>query len=555
MSKPSPKTEVVAVGFIILATLIAYIPAIRGGFVWDDDAYVYNNKTLRSADGLRQIWFDFKATPQYYPMVHTSYWLEYRLWGLNPAGYHIINVLLHVISVVLLWRILTILQVPGALVVAAIFAIHPVHVESVAWITERKNVLSGVFYLGAALCYLRYAFIAKDSSSFRGRVRFYVASLVLFVCALFSKTVACTLPVALLLMLWWKRKRISLSNIRTLIPFFVIGITFGLLTVWLEKHRVGAVGVEWEFSIVERCLIAGRAVCFYATKLIWPRQLTFIYPRWNVDAGIWWQYVFLVVVLIASVALWLGRNRFGTGPFVAVLFFTITLAPALGFFNVYPFRYSFVADHFQYLASIGLIVLVVITCFLMAARLGSRAKIAAKVVVILVLLVLGTLTWNQCHIYKDRQSLWQDTLKKSPRSFMACNNLGAILYLQGEVDRAVSYFREAIKIYPDYAEAHNNLAFALATYPGPDLYNPNEAIYHVKRAIELQKYADLTTLDTLAAAYAAAGQFEKAVTFAEKALQLADAHKKLEDANEITERLELYRQGKPYRLSTQKEIH
>ena len=252
-------------GLLVVLTLAAYVPTAKCGYVWDDFLRVHDNPMLRSLEGLRHIWFRIDAARyQYYPMTQTTYWLEYHLWELDPTGYHVVNVLLHAVNAVLLWRLLTVLQVPGAWVAAAVFALHPVQVESVAWITQRKNVLSGLFYFGAALAYLRYARVSGNGSGGERSVSFYALSLVLFLCALVSKTVTCTLPAVLLLLLWWKRPRVGWREFGPLVPHFVIGIAFGLLTAGLETdpHRVGAVGKAWDYSPVDRCLIAGRASCF-----------------------------------------------------------------------------------------------------------------------------------------------------------------------------------------------------------------------------------------------------------------------------------------------------
>ena len=229
--------------FLVAATMIAYQPVWHAGFIWDDDDYVINNPTLRSLAGLRQIWCHLAATPQYYPLVHTSFWLEYHLWGLNPPGYHIVNVLLHALAAILLWRLLARLRLPGAWLAAAIFALHPVAVESVAWVTERKNVLAAVFYFAAALAYLRITGEAADGGKqIRGSLRWYFLSLALFVAALLSKTVACSLPAAMLLAIWWKRGRIAGRDVWSLLPFFAAGMAMGLMTSWLERIHVGARG-------------------------------------------------------------------------------------------------------------------------------------------------------------------------------------------------------------------------------------------------------------------------------------------------------------------------
>ena len=425
---------------LVVLTFVAYWPAIRdGGFIWDDDDYITANKTLRDVGGLKDIWMSPKATPQYYPLVHTGYWIEYRLWGLDPTGYHATNVLLHALVSVLLWRLLRRLAVPGAWLAAGLFALHPVHVESVAWITERKNVLSGVFYLASMLVYLKW-----EDANFSGqrRPRAYFGSLLLFVCALLSKTVTVSLPAALLLVAWWKQGRGGnperaeespvrwwVGRILPLVPFFVIGLGFSILTVWLEKHHVGARGADWDLSWIERCLIAGRALWFYLGKLLWPAGLCFNYPRWEMHAGIWWQYGFPLGFAALLVLLWAGRKRLGRGPLAAMLLFAGTLFPALGFFDVYPMRYSFVADHYQYLASIGVLVLVSAVITSIGERLAAGAwKPARHALPAVVLTILALGSWKQCGIYRGLETLWLDTISQNPVSWMACNNLGQ-LYL------------------------------------------------------------------------------------------------------------------------------
>ncbi len=266
-SMSARRRQALAALALLALCAIFHGPAVGGGFVWDDDDYVERNETLRSAEGLRRIWFDLEATPQYYPLVHTTYWLEYRLWGLDPAGYHATNILLHAAASVLLWRVLLLMGIPGAWFAAAIFGVHPVHVESVAWITERKNVLSAVFMFASALLYLRFSLGDRARRGPR-RVRAeYAGALLLFVAALLSKTVACTLPVLLLMVIWWRRGGMTRREVLSLAPFLAIGLVLGLLTVYLERHHVEARGADWDLSPAQRCLIAGRAVFFYAGKL------------------------------------------------------------------------------------------------------------------------------------------------------------------------------------------------------------------------------------------------------------------------------------------------
>ena len=349
---------------MVLLVFLAYFPALRGQFLWDDDVYVTGNTTLHSVNGLWQIWFKPGVTVQYYPLTFTSFWLEYHLWGLNPLGYHVTNVCLHALSAILLWLVLRRLGVRGAWLGAAIFALHPVHVESVAWITERKNALSGFFYLGSILAGLKFwlpkqaplssnVASAPVSNISHGPWRFYVVGLVLYLFALWSKTATVALPVVILLLLWWKCRKVVRRDICLLLPFLAVGMGMGLITMWVEENQVGAAGQEWGFSFVERCLVTGRMLWFYLGKLLWPHPLMFVYPRWEIHAS---QPTAYLPVLAAGIGLWvLWRCRSGWGRPVlcAMVYFIAVLFPVLGFFNVFFFRYSFVCDHFQYLASIG----------------------------------------------------------------------------------------------------------------------------------------------------------------------------------------------------------
>ncbi len=339
---------------IVLMTVICYVPAMRGGFIWDDDENVTRNMVLRSWSGLAEIWTNPRSTQQYYPLTHTSFWIQYQLWDLNPFAYHLANIFLHSLNAIILWFVLRRLSVPGAWFAAAVFAVHPVHVESVAWITERKNVLSGAFYFASMLAYIRFAGLDDLPKV----PRYYWLALGLFVCALLGKTATATLPAALLILLWWKRDRLTLRDILPLIPLFILGIGMGLLTGHLEKHHVGAVGEEWNIPIINKILIAGRIPWFYAGKLIWPAPLIFNYPRWHINPLDIWQYIYPIGVIVLIVFLWVLRNIIGKAPLAAVLYFGATLVPALGFFNVYFMRYSYVQDHFQYLASVGVIALI-----------------------------------------------------------------------------------------------------------------------------------------------------------------------------------------------------
>jgi len=444
---------------------VAYIPALQCGFIWDDDDYVVKNQTLRDFAGLKSIWFDLAATPQYYPLVHTSFWCEYQSWGLNPVGYHVTNILIHAINAILIWQILLRLAVPGAWLAALVFAIHPVHVESVAWITERKNVLSGMFYLFAVLAFMRYWDFTKpldtkpsESPALDSKRWFWLlVAHLCFMAALLSKTVTATLPAALLVLIWWKQGYIPLKKSLCLLPMLLIGIVFGLVTVWLEKYHVGATGMDWELSFAERCLIAGRALWFYAAKLVWPTNLIFTYPRWDISTEQWWQLLFPLAAIGLMISLWMKRSSIGRGPLAAVLLFAGTLFPALGFLDVYPMRFSYVADHFQYLASIAIITLGVSMASVWANRIFIESPHFMKLGAVVVVAGLMILTALQTRIYEGLEPLWRDTLAKNPASFLAHNNLGAILTRRGDLAEAEQHIREAMEIKPDFVDAVVNM--------------------------------------------------------------------------------------------------
>jgi tetratricopeptide (TPR) repeat protein len=432
-------------GFITAAVLVAYLPALRGGLIWNDPDYL-TRPELRPWSGLARIWFQLGATEQYYPVLHSAFWLEHRLWGEAALGYHLLNVLWHAAASCLLVAVLRRLAMPGAWLAGLLFALHPVGVESVAWISEQKNTLSLVFYLAAALAYLRF-----DSGR---RPRFYALGLLLFLLALLSKSVTATLPAALLVIFWWQRGRLSWTReVRPLAPWLLLGAASGLFSAWVERTYIGAEGAHFGLNGMERVLVAGRAVWFYLGKLLWPQNLTFIYPRWDVSSAAPWQYLFPLGLLVLLAALW-GIRRTTRAPLAALLFFIGSLFPILGFFNVYAFVFSYVADHWQYLASIGVFALA-------AAGLVAVPGIAGRILAGGLALVLGTLTWRQCRMYEDLETLYRTTLERNPATWMAQSNYANLLSGQGRLDDAIGHYEAALRLAPTYPEIHYNLADAL----------------------------------------------------------------------------------------------
>jgi tetratricopeptide (TPR) repeat protein len=512
---------------LLLATLAAYHPAWHGGMLWDDERHI-TRSDLRSAEGLWRIWFDLGATQQYYPLTHSAFWILHKLWGDDTLGYHLISILLHALSAFLIAVILRRLRVPGACLAAVIFALHPVQVESVAWIAELKNTLSGALYLSAALVYLHF-----DESR---RRRLYALALVLFVLALLTKTVTATLPAALLVTFWWQRGRLDWRrDVRPLAPWLVLGAAAGVFTSWVERTMIGAQGGEYNFTLIERCLIAGRVVWFYLGKLAWPANLTFIYERWQVSEDVWWQYLYPLGLLALVASLWLLRKR-TRAPLAALLFFCGTLFPAMGFFNVYPFRYSFAADHFQYLACIGIIALFAGGVTSLAKQWGFRPAPAAVVMALFCGGVLIFPTWDQSRQYADGETLYRTTISRNPSCWMAHNNLGNALHGQGRLEEAVAHYLEAVRIKPDYAEAYSNLGDALH-----GLGRLEEAVASFKEALRLSPELAGAHYN-LGNALRESGRLQEAVAQYTEALRyepgLAEAHGNLGTALESLGRLD-----------------
>jgi protein O-mannosyl-transferase len=464
----------IGAGLLVLCVVfIAYAPAITGGFVWDDGAHV-TRPELQHLHGLWRIWFDLGATQQYYPLLHSAFWVEQKLWGIDDVvAYHVTNLVFHATAAWLVMLIVRRLSLPGAWLTGLIFALHPVCVEAVAWISEQKSTLSAVFYLGSMLAYLGFD---------RTRRKFaYALALGLFVLALLTKTVTATLPAALLVILWWKRGRLDWKrDVLPLLPWFVLGATAGLFTAWVEQQYVVAHGVHFVLSPLQRVLIAGRAIWFYVGKLIIPTNLTFNYPHWTVDSKQAWQYLFPLGVLAVAGALAL-LARWDRGPLAAFLFFVGTLFPALGFLNVFPFVYSYVADHFAYLASLGFITPLAVGLTRAAQRVPLDSTWRGALGGLL-LVSLGTVTWHQSGMYQDAEVLYRETALRNPASWLAHNNLGLILAeKRGGSEEAIGEYEAAVRDNPDVAEVHNNLGIVLSTIPGRD----PDAIAEYKEALRI----------------------------------------------------------------------
>ena len=450
-----------AAAMLILAAMLVYIPAMRAGYIWDDvnyirrDPYLPTARIIQADDGLRRIWLTAE-TADYFPLTHTVFWIQWRCWGTDAAGYHVVNVLLHAAAAVLLWGVLKELKLPGAWLAGLIFAVHPVCVASVGWISELKNTLSMVFYLAAILGYLRF-----DRGCGR---KWYALSLVWFAAALLSKTSVVMLPVVLLALAWWRRAGVSVKDLRRIAPLLGMSLVMGLVTIWFQqRHAIGIGQVVRTEGLLDRLAAAGWVVWFYLYKAVLPVKLSMVYPRWSVDAGAAGSWVPLIALLAAFGVLWRFGRTWARAPLFALGYFVVTLFPVLGFFDMSFMRYSFVADHFQYVSILAVIALAAGGAWRICRHRRPAVRWASRAAVAVVVAVLGVGAWRQAGVYQNRRTLWEDTLAKNRDAWVAHYNLGLVHADAGETAQAANSYLAAIALKPDYGEAHNNLGAVYMT--------------------------------------------------------------------------------------------
>ena len=517
---------------LVAITFLAYAPAWNGKPIWDDEIHI-TVPQLRSLDGLARIWTDPAAAPQYYPLLHTIFWLEYKLWDGAVLPYHLVTIFCHALLALLIWQILRKLNVPGALLAAAVFAFHPVHVESVAWFSEIKNTLSGVFAAAAMLMYLAYDEDRHHAS--------YFGALALFALGLMTKTAIVALPAALLITFWWKRGSLGFRrDILPLAPFLALGLVAAIVTVWVEQKFCAEHGENFSFTLLDRCLIAGRLFWFYLGNIFWPSNLSLIYAPWNIDSSKWWQYLFPICAVALIAACWLVRKRW-RAPLTVLLCFTAFLFPVLGFFNLSffmttsegsPHSAIFRADHFQYLADIFVIAFV---CSV-AAEFWQRSNATVRPILAtgaaLIVLLLTFLTTAQSRTYRDTETSFRNVVAKNPDSPTAHNNLGNVLRRNGAFDEAIAQYRRAMDIDPNYQFARVNLGVTLVQKG-----DPASAIPLLQEALR-KNPNDPKASYSLGAALAQTGWPDEAIVCYNHALELepdfVDAHTNV--ANLLLER-------------------
>jgi tetratricopeptide (TPR) repeat protein len=514
---------------LVVGTILAYLPAWHARLIWDDRGFIMDNPLIRRADGLWRFWFSTKPV-DYYPVTSTMWWIEWRLWGGNPMGYHGVNVLLHALGVVLLWRLLARLKFPGSWSAAAIFAVHPVNVESVAWIAERKNVLAMVFYLASLSCFVR-----SDSSTMLAGAswpssgisswRWYGLALAAFLLALLSKTVVAPMPFVLLGLVWWQRGRVKRADVLRVLPFLAMSAFVGSISFWFQSHRAIGADIVRTDSFWARLAGAGWAIWFYAYKALLPFGLRSIYPRWQIDGRAWWSYLPGLLVASVFVLCWRTRRTWGKAPLLASFYFVVMLSPVLGFLNIGFMKFSLVADHWQYFAIIGPIALLAAAIAKGYERLGPYPRRALVATVGAMLVGLAVLTYRQSELYRDSGTFWRAVLATDADAWGAHNNLGGFLVEQGQSDEALAHFRRAVELQPGFAKAQYNLGAALREKGQSD-----EAIVHLQRAVEIEPHY-VEARNSLARALGQEGEWDRAMEHLERSLEIdpdqAEAHNNL----------------------------
>ncbi len=425
----------VAVAFIIgsLGLLLVYWPALNGGFIWDDVLHLRDTPPIQATDGLFRIWLTTECR-DYYPLAYSAFWLEWHLWGWRTAGFHLVNVLLHTAGAVILWRVLKCLDIPCAWLGALLFAVHPVNVSSVAWISELKNVLAFPLAALAVVAYLSE--------------RRWVA-LACFVGSLLAKPAAVGLPAVLLAVTWWRTGRLEKRDWLSIAPFAAVAGLMGVVTIWFQHHRALEGRAVLTSSLPERIAAASAVVWFYLLKAVAPLGLSTVYSPWPKS----WNLIALVTGVALTTILWRQRDRWGRGWFAALVCFVALLFPVLGFFDQGYYRFSPVADHWQYFAlpvvciGAGFVAGRFRGCGLVALALAGGLAIASS---------------QRSQAFKSDEQFWRSTLAENPRAWIAEYSLGNHL-AQRQDPSALAHYQRAELLDPGYAPSHYNAAILLAT--------------------------------------------------------------------------------------------
>ena len=485
--------------FIYLAIgLFIYSPALFGTWIWDDTAEILENAEIKGTLGsLVSIWFNPSAV-DYYPLKTTVQWIEWHVWGPHVLGYHLVSIFLHILSALLVWKCLQKLGLKLAWWGGLFFLIHPLAVESVAWISELKNTLSLPLLLLAWNSLLDNDPVRDGSFWITPKLR---TSLIWFTLAMLAKASVIMFPFTYLVYVWWKMGRITWVNIKTTIPFFAVALILGLVTIYFQQSRV-IVGSDLDNAdVVTRIIASSLSILFYFNKIILPQGLEPVYTRWSI-VPIRLEMIFLWIIFIGLILfLYKKKSRCNRSVLFGIGFFGLNLAPVLGIIPMYFMRFSWVSDHLVYISLIGIGALIT-AAFDEALVKYARYKRAINGVLILIALIGIYLSFNQDELYKGGETFWKRVCLNDPKSWAAHYNLAVALQFEpGRQEDALKEYKLALNLTPDagqgkpgsawhanlYARVHTNMGGILRSFPG----TTQEVMEHYRKAVALDpKSAD-----------------------------------------------------------------
>jgi Flp pilus assembly protein TadD len=482
---------------LVLITIAIYIPAIGAGYIWDDDTLLTANPQMRNSAGLGEIWRG-EQVRDYTPVTLTLFWLECRLWGLTPTGYHVVNILLHAASALLLWLILRRLRIPGAWLAALLFAIHPVNVASVAWVAELKNTLSSALFLGSILTFL----IARDEK----RRLAYAGSLALFILAALSKGAVVTLPAVLILCILWRDRKITRRDLLAILPHAIIGLAAALLTIHFQARaqHYGLIPDTLEYRIAR----AGMAIWYYLAALVWPAGLSPMRPQWTPSLRNPLTWLPAIAAVVAPAIFYWKRRTWGRPLLFAYAYYMVMLLPVLGFVWMALMQETPSADWWQYMAAPGMFALFGAAVVTLDQRYGAAMVVAAAAAGAFI-----PLTIQREAIYQSMETYCRAVTAEVPHAWTLQMNLGIMLKRHGDFAGAEACYRQALAHNPRYVEAHVNLANALGAsgnVPGADR--------ELRLALQLRP-GDPVILQNLASVCANEGRTNEAIAFETQAAQ------------------------------------
>ena len=489
-------------GLILAAGLIVYFPALHGDFLWDDPQYVTANPLLRDAAGLAKAWFAPGSVMEFYPLQETTLWLQWRAFGTDPFGYHLTNVLLHVLGALLLWRFFAQLGLRHGWLGGLLFVIHPANVESVAWISELKNTLSLPPFLVAMTALVRYYDTDKP--------RDYGLALTAFTLALLVKISMAPFPFVILLYAWWKNGRVMTRDARIAAPFLGVAVLLSALTV-IAYLRFGALHPDHPLvppigGPLARLALAGLTTSFYFGHIFWPWPLLPMYAAWPVNRPSWLDVLPWIAWLALLAWLWSRRATYGRHLLLGLGFFLLMIAPFCGLATQSYMYFTWVMDHFLYLAMIGPIGLVVASVDEFLRRDSVAHQAVVSVAAAVVVLMLGLQSRAFAAQWRDGETLWTYSVEHAPSVWLPHYNLGNAYRRDGRLGDAIAQYQESIRLHPDFDWSHNNLGIALAQ----DSDSLPQAIAEYRAAIQLRP-AFAEAHNNLANALARTGHAEEAI--------------------------------------------